>query len=119
VASNSFNPPESEWLTLYSKPVYTSAANKKGSFDITSTFMDVKDTFLGGIILKAMKKNQREVLDSGDDINDIADSMVMEMPLRAIANMSNGAMTPKMAEAFVHMFNGHILKGLGRLLRKD
>ena len=41
---------------------------------------------------------------------------VYNMPFRAIAKMSGGAVSKKMTEDIVFMMNGHFFRGLGRLI---
>lgn len=41
---------------------------------------------------------------------------IYNMPIRAIAKMSNGLVSKKMTEDILFMFNGHFWRGLGRLL---
>jgi beta-glucosidase len=41
---------------------------------------------------------------------------IYNMPFRAIAKMSNGLVSEKMVDDIVFIFNGHLLRGLGRLI---
>ncbi|MDR0910421.1 MAG: glycoside hydrolase family 3 C-terminal domain-containing protein [Spirochaetaceae bacterium] len=117
-ASGSFNPPEAEWLALYNKPIPEVTSNKKGRYDMLSTLGDVQNTWFGKNFIKGMRKNVGNVVDESDEASSIAEAMMLEMPLRALVNMSGGSITDKQADAFITLFNGHYIKGFAKLLKK-
>ena len=45
----------------------------------------------------------------------IIDAMLEDMPIRQLAMMSGGAMTPAVVAGLVEMMNGHYLRGLKKM----
>ncbi|MEG2394134.1 MAG: hypothetical protein RSC36_03795, partial [Ruthenibacterium sp.] len=46
------------------------------------------------------------------------DAMVYDMPIRSLAMVSNGALTPEKVDGLVDILNGHALRGVHALLKK-
>ena len=86
-------------------------------YDTNSTLGDMQNTLIGKQIIKQVRKQAGDMIGKQDnDIKNMMKAMLLEMPLRALAMMSNGAFTYEMMEGVINMLNGKPLKGLGALL---
>ena len=69
---------------------------------------------------KIIKKNMAKQFGGGDsegmeEFIKIIDAMLEDMPIRQLAMMSGGAMTPAVVAGLVEMMNGHYLRGLKKM----
>ena len=67
-----------------------------------------------------IKKNMAKQFGGGDgagmeEFTKIIDAMLEDMPIRQLAMMSGGALTPNVMAGLVEMMNGHYLKGLKKM----
>ena len=88
-------------------------------FTPNSTLGEVRASFAGRMFYKMIKKNMAKQFSSGgdgaDEFTRIIDAMLEDMPIRQLAMMSGGAMTPQVVSGLVEMMNGHYLKGLKKM----
>ena len=69
---------------------------------------------------KIIKKNMTKQFGSGnsegmEEFAKIIDAMLEDMPIRQLAMMSGGAMTPAVVAGLVEMMNGHYLRSLKKM----
>lgn len=88
---------------------------KKGCFTTSSCLMEMKDTFIGKIMISAIKKNMSGMLSENADegMKKMAEEMVLTMPLRAMT--MTGSMSFGQIEGIVTIANGHLFKGLKKM----
>lgn len=86
-------------------------------FTANSTLGEVQASFVGRMFYKVIKKNMAKQFSGGgaDDITKMIDAMLEDMPLRQLAMLSGGAMTPAVMAGLVDMMNGHYLSGLKKM----
>lgn len=89
-------------------------------FTISSTLGEVQASFAGRIFFKMIKKNMGKQFGGGsaegmEEFTKIIDAMLEDMPIRQLAMMSGGAMTPAVAAGLAEMMNGHYLRGLKKM----
>lgn len=86
-------------------------------FTANSTLGEVQVSFAGRMFYKVIKKNMAKQFSGGgaDDITKMIDAMLEDMPLRQLAMLSGGAMTPAVMAGLVDMMNGHYLSGLKKM----
>jgi beta-glucosidase len=83
-----------------------------------STLGDIKDTFIGKVLLKVVKSAMNKMLKANDDptMTLMIEKSTMEMPLRSM-KMAGGISNRKL-EGIVALANGKVLSGIGKLLSK-
>ena len=87
-------------------------------YDASSTLEDIRDTFIGRMILKKVSKRPGFAEDDTDAATKkMFDAMIMSMPLRALMTMG-GTMDLDQVDGIVDMANGHYLRGIRKLLKK-
>ena len=93
---------------------------KGDPFTINSTLGDMKDTFVGKLLLSIARKGMSKMLGEMNDpaMVRMAETAVMEAPLRAMKMASNGKLTDGKLEGVAELANGRVLKGIGKLLSK-
>lgn len=107
-----------EKLLGYKPPV---GVHQKGTpFTLNSTLFDMKDTFIGKLLLKVVRK---EVAKMTKDVQDpsmvrMVEASIMEMPIRSMKMTSGGSMTDKKLSGIADLANGKLFKGIGKLLSK-
>lgn len=89
-------------------------------FTANSTLGEVQDSFAGRVFYKIIKKNITKQFGGGnsegmEEFIKIIDAMLEDMPIRQLAMMSGGAMTPAVVAGVVEMMNGHFLRGLKKM----
>ena len=87
-------------------------------YDASSTLEDIRDTFIGRMILKNVSKRPGFTEDDTDAATKkMFDAMIMSMPLRALMTMG-GTMDLDQVDGIVDMANGHYLRGIRKFLKK-
>ena len=76
-------------------------------FTINSTLGEIQTTPAGMAFVQQAKANMAQLMGSGeDDFSKMIDAMLEDMPLRQLAMLSGGAMTPAVLDGLVEMLNG-------------
>ena len=52
------------------------------------------------------------------NLDKMLDGMLYDMPIRSLAMVANGAMTPAKIQGVVDVLNGHLLRGARALLQR-
>lgn len=86
-------------------------------FTTNSTLGEIQTTFVGRIFVKLIKANMAKTMggEGMEELSKMIDAMLEDMPLRQLAMMSGGAMTPAMMDGLVEMTNGHLFLGLKKM----
>lgn len=89
-------------------------------FTANSTLSEVQACFVGRMFYKLIKKNMSKQFGAGssegmEEFTKIIDAMLEDMPIRQLAMLSGGAMTPSLMDGLVELMNGHYLKGFKKL----
>lgn len=89
-------------------------------FTVTSTLGEVQACFVGRMFMKMIKQNMAKQFSGGsgegmEEFTKIIDAMLEDMPIRQLAMMSDGALTPSVMAGLVEMMNGHYLRGLKKM----
>lgn len=118
-------PSRSDFEKLLGRKIPDNEEPHKGTFSLDNSCLEMKDQSLvmkieylvtKAIISKTFKKEERTLDNPSYKMMLTA---ATDCPLRAAVISSNGAMSDNVAEGLVEMANGHLLKGLGRMMRKD
>ena len=76
-------------------------------FTINSTLGEIQTTPAGMAFVQQAKANMAQLMGSGeDDFSKMIDAMLEDMPLRQLAMLSGGTMTPAVLDGLVEMLNG-------------
>ena len=80
----------------------------------------VDGIFVGRMFYKIIQKNLAKQFGGGnsegmEEFAKIIDAMLEDMPIRQLAMMSGGALTPSVVAGLVEMMNGHYLRGLKKM----
>lgn len=91
-------------------------------FTANSTLSQIQTCFLGRLfwtLVKIVAAQQLRGEGSEDDFIRMADAMLEDMPIRQLAIMSGGVLTPNRTAGLVEILNGHLLRGLILILDKN
>ena len=110
--------PKEQFEVLLGHPV--PAERSIRPFTVNSTLGEVQDSFVGRLFMKMIKQNMAKQFGGGDnegmeEFTKIIDAMLEDMPIRQLAMMSGGALTPSVMAGLVEMMNGHYLRGLKKM----
>jgi beta-glucosidase len=108
---------DKEFEALIGRPLPSRERAKGTPHTINSTFSDIKDKWVGRQILKFVNKQLENMSKDNADLKIMAEKMLMDSPLRLIATMG-GSMTTTQLYGLVDLLNGHMIKGLFKLLKK-
>ena len=89
-------------------------------FTVNSTLSQLRTCFLGHLFWMLVKKVASKQFGgegSADDFARMVDAMLEDMPLRQLAMVSGGALTPGIMAGLVDMMNGHTIRGLKKMKR--
>ena len=91
-------------------------------FEILENHTDIvcNASFAGRMFYKMIQKNMAKQFGGGnsegmEEFAKIIDAMLEDMPIRQLAMMSGGALTPSVVAGLVEMMNGHYLRGLKKM----
>lgn len=89
-------------------------------FTANSTLGEVQASFAGRMFYKMIQKNMAKQFggtnsEGMEEFAKIIDAMLEDMPIRQLAMMSGGALTPNVMAGLVEMMNGHYLRGLKKM----
>jgi beta-glucosidase len=112
--------PDAEFSMLLSRPIPPAARQKGEPFTMNSTLSDMSKTLIGKIVFAQIKKAALRMAGESTDegLKNMFDAMLAEMPIRSLAAMSEGALTPTQGQGLVDLVNGRPVKGIKKLLAK-
>ncbi|MCE5236536.1 MAG: glycoside hydrolase family 3 C-terminal domain-containing protein [Eubacteriales bacterium] len=120
-AGTPLNIPNAEFSALLGRSLPVANRQKGEPFNINSTLKDMDRTLIGKIMLAQVKKMAKGML--GDDVDEglmnMFSAMLAEMPIRSIAAMSGGALTPTQGQGLIDIANGRLLTGVKKLMAKE
>ncbi len=86
---------------------------------INSTFSDIKDKWLGRMLLALFSRQINKLAKDRPDMKPLFEKMIMEAPVRILI-MSGGAnFSTARVEGLVELLNGHLIQGLKAFLKKN
>lgn len=117
-------PTRSDWEKLMGHAVPLAAEPKKGQFTLDNSCYEMKDSSL---VMKIQYKVTENIIAKSyggkKDMSNPAYRMTLtcavDCPLRAAAICSGGAMHDALMNGLLHMANGHYLKGIAAMLRRN
>lgn len=112
---------DSAFAALYG-PQYRAVEPGKRRFTVNSTLSDIKGTLIGRILYRQASRIAEAAVTDPDPARELAGRRMVrrtiaEIPLRALAPWSAGAMTLGMVEGYVMLANGQFLRGALRILQ--
>ena len=84
---------------------------------------ETTDKLTGRLMLSIMKSQSRKMVgdSEGDDAESskkMIESMLNEMPIRTVGMLGGDRLPKYFTEGFVNILNGHLIKGIGLMLKK-
>ncbi|HWS28778.1 MAG TPA: glycoside hydrolase family 3 C-terminal domain-containing protein [Clostridia bacterium] len=115
------NVPDAEFSVLLGRPIPPAYRKKGEPFTLNSTLSDMRKTLVGKLLFAQVKKVALSMAGENTDegLMNMFDATLSEMPIRSLAAMSNGALTPTQGQGLVDMANGRLLTGLKKLAAKE
>lgn len=109
---------DTQFVALYGKDLPDNTPTKKGDFNLNSTIMDIRGTFIGKIFTKFAPLALKSQVKNVDQTTLLAmQSGLAEIPIRAMVGMSNGIVPMVMANGIVDLANGKRWRGLRLVLK--
>jgi len=108
---------DEEFSQLLGKKPPLKAWNRNIPLEMNDTFAQLfyARGFVGRMVYKLMESKKRRAEKKGKPILNIM--FVYNMPFRGMAKSTGGIVNMEMAQAVVFIFNGHLFRGIGRLIR--
>ncbi|MEU1953501.1 glycoside hydrolase family 3 C-terminal domain-containing protein [Nocardia rhamnosiphila] len=114
-------PTLADFLTVH-EPFPPVVAPGRGTFDLNSSLFDIKDASpVCRLLFRGVERSVARHTGGRVDYRDVRFRMLMHsaagLPMRNMAQMSQGMMSPRLARFIVDSANGHTVRGLWALLR--
>lgn len=107
----------SDFEALYGSKIVHEAVAKRGSFTFNSTLDELSKTAVGKTLLNSIKVMTRMNGSKNENkSNAMFEAMLMEMPLRFFATMSEGKMDRKKVQSVLDVANGKMIRGMRDLI---
>ena len=110
---NIYNVSDEEFAALLGHPI--PEVNWSGEITLNDPLYRFKDAKTGAA--RWLYRFLNKKIEKQTDKPDMTYSFIINMPIRAMAQMTNGTISRAMTEDIVYWANGHFWRGLGRLIR--
>lgn len=112
--------PKEQFEIVFGSKITDPVIPHKGIFDINSTVSEVSTTWAGRLMKKQINKEMAKAYENAGSENEalMMKAMINDLPLRSIALFSDGKVGFDMIEALILVMNGHLLKGIKKLIVK-
>ncbi len=112
--------PKEQFETVFGSRIEDPVIPHKGVFDLNSTVSEVSTTWAGRMMKKQINKEMTKAYQNAGSENEalMMKAMINDLPLRSIALFSDGKVGIGMIEALILVMNGHLLKGIWKLITK-
>ena len=110
------------FASLCAKQLPVNEPPRKGNYTLNTPIGDMQDSFIGRLLFRMMKQQVHKMFANAEDeeenpLLDMVDNMLLEMPLRSMGMMSDGAVNRKTLDGLLMMINGRYVKGLGAMVK--
>ncbi|HEY8443469.1 MAG TPA: glycoside hydrolase family 3 C-terminal domain-containing protein [Clostridia bacterium] len=106
---------DQEFSTLLGRPLTPKSVKRKRPFDFNCALKDMENTIIGRVLKKQLAKELKT------DFNKPADretfEATIELPVRMLAMLSEGALPKEMMEGLLNIANRKYFKGLAKVLK--
>ena len=110
---------DAEFERIYGRPIpQAPAPAQRGTFTLDNCVDDIKDTFIGKIVKRAIMRRAKTIGPVGSVERESFTASATFTPLYAVSAMSDGDMPLSKAIGIVDMANGHFFRGLNAILKK-
>lgn len=112
---------DKDFSTLIGHSLVVNKPVQKGEFTRNSTLGDVKTTFIGNQMYKAIRKQMLGMVAEAGNVDEkqtrMMEAIMNDMPIRTMVLMGNGMLNFEMADGLVAMMNGKFLSGLVTVIK--
>lgn len=112
-SGNIQNVSDEEFTALLGRPI--SEAKWSGEIELNDPIHRFKDAKTGAA--RWLYRFLNKKIEKQTDKPDMTYAFIINMPIRAMAQMTNGTISRAMTEDVVYWANGHFWRGLGRLIK--
>lgn len=119
VPKTPFIPETKQFEILLGRNLTPIKENSSCPFTIESTLGDMKNTFIGKVMIKQMQSSMEKLLQNNSDKNmgTILDAMLVSTPVRTLRMFSQGKLTNRKIQGIVDMANNHFIKGFIKFIK--
>ena len=111
-----FTVSDAEYTALYGDELPPSEREDGEPYTMNSTLADIKDTMIGKPIYLAATQKAAEMAGDNEAMKRMVESMVLDMPLRSLVVVSQGAFSYDMLEEILTVIGGNPLKAMGAMM---
>jgi beta-glucosidase len=118
--SGGMDAPKKQFELLYGSRLPSVYRHEKTGFTVDDTVRDIENTFVGKVMTNVMEKQFQKITQNAAAADQkMMEAAMWETPMRAIPMFANGKVMQRHMEGVVEMANGHYLRGIQRILRKE
>ena len=108
-----------DFESLLGRSVPANEDAKKGEYTINTPIADMNESLIGRQLNSYMNKQMIKMIgdQEGTPTTMLMQAIASEMPLRGILMMGEGSISREMLDSIVVLANGHLIKGIGGLIK--
>lgn len=108
-----------QFVAILGRPIPPRTRAKYELFDENSTLIEIQEKWIGRVFVKKFKAQAQEKLSNmSEDIAEMFNRMLDDMPLRSLRMMAGGDLPPELIEGLLTALNGRLIKGV-RMMKKS
>jgi len=107
-----------EFEALLGRPIPPGERKPGTPHTINSTFSDIKDKWLGRMLLALFSRQINKLAKDRPDMKPLFEKMIMDAPLRILIMSAGENFSTARVEGLVELLNGHLIQGLKAFLKK-
>lgn len=112
------NVPDEAFIAVYGSPLPPLARRRGDPFTINSTMTDIQEKWIGRMLFQLIKKQTATMFGDDAEMRRMADGVMADAPLRILMVSGKGQVTPDMLDGLADLLNGHLFRGMMKVLKK-
>jgi beta-glucosidase len=117
--TNGIKVPDNEFEKMIGRSIPQRERKKGEPHTANSTMSDIKDNFIGRLLLSIMHKQTSKLLKDSPELQPMIDKMFPDMPLRFLAMSGGGSISADQIDGLAEIMSGHLSRGLKMMQKKN
>ena len=107
-----------QFTEILGRPLPSRTRDRYDRFDENSTISEIQEKWIGRVFAKKFKEQaQAKLSNMSEDIAEMFNRMLDDMPLRSLRMMAGGDLPPNVIDGLVIALNGRLIKGM-KMMKK-
>jgi beta-glucosidase len=119
LSNQKFEINDKEFAALYGKTLPVSDSTACRPFDANNNLLDVQSTLTGKVFMRIANSLTKKVTQSSEEEEGMMINMIQEMPFHSLVTSGEGTISEKMMDGLLDLMNGHYVKGISKMIKKE